>query len=420
MGISMFSTHASPIAIDFGTSSVKLLQISGGERPNIVAAAELTIPDAVRFEPDQLLSFLAAKLPKLLHAGRFKGKRAIVTVPSSQTFIQHMQLVSADGVKREDLIKGQLQQQMGCSPDSVVVRWVDVADVQRDGQARSEVICFAIARDTVMRYVELLRKCKLSVVGVHTTTLAMVRSFDHLHRRQSDADLTTLYVDLGWGGTSVAISHGKQVVFARCIQIGGRHFDQMIASALECDAGYARAHRLSLEGPVARATGPRPSGTEPDARPAADGIPVTGGAPAAPAAAEHGASSATEAERRTGMIPAEFCAEVEPVESHSRAANVDLTELLDTTADELSMCLRYHRGLFPDRTIDRAIFLGGEARQVWMCQHVVKSLRVPAQLGDPLARMGREGTPSTPGLKLEEPQPGWAVACGLCTAPTDL
>ena len=80
MGISMFSTHASPIAIDFGTSSVKLLQISGAERPNIVAAAELPIPDAMRFEPAQLLPYFAAKLPKLLHAGRFKGRRAVVAV----------------------------------------------------------------------------------------------------------------------------------------------------------------------------------------------------------------------------------------------------------------------------------------------------------------------------------------------------
>lgn len=419
MGISMFSTHASPIAIDFGTSSVKLLQISGAERPNIVAAAELPIPDAMRFEPDQLLPYFAAKLPKLLHAGRFKGRRAVVAIPSSQTFIQHMQLVSAEGVRRDDLIKSQLQQQMGCSPDSVVVRWVAVADVHRDGQARSEVICFAIARDTVMRYVELLKKCKLSVVGVHTETLAMVRSFDHLHRRQSDGDITTLYVDLGWGGTGVAISHGKQVVFARCIQVGGRHFDQLIVSALGCDPAYARTHRLSLEGPVARAAGPRlPAPDQPAGTP--DTAASDSSAPAGQAARQADVSSATQVDRRLGMVPAEFCTEVEPGDSPSRAANVDLTELLDTTADELSMCLRYHRGLFPERSIDRTIFLGGEARQVWMCQHVVKALRVPAQLGDPLARMSRDGTPATPGLKLNEPQPGWAVACGLCTAPTDL
>ncbi len=43
MGFSMFSAQSSPIAIDFGTSSVKLLQLSLGDRPTVVAAAALPI-----------------------------------------------------------------------------------------------------------------------------------------------------------------------------------------------------------------------------------------------------------------------------------------------------------------------------------------------------------------------------------------
>ena len=44
MGFSMFRAQSSPIAIDFGTSSVELLQqLSFGDRPTVVAAAELPI-----------------------------------------------------------------------------------------------------------------------------------------------------------------------------------------------------------------------------------------------------------------------------------------------------------------------------------------------------------------------------------------
>ena len=38
--------------------------------------------------------------------------------------------------------------------------------------------------------------------------------------------------------------------------------------------------------------------------------------------------------------------------------------------------------------------------------------------GDPLARYLANGVSETPGLTLGQPQPGWAVACGLCNAPT--
>ena len=70
--------------------------------------------------------------------------------------------------------------------------------------------------------------------------------------------------------------------------------------------------------------------------------------------------------------------------------------------------------------LNRVIFIGGEARQAWFCQHVIRTLRMAAQLGDPLARLAREDSLATPGLDLDAPQPGWAVACGLSIAPTDL
>ena len=84
------------------------------------------------------------------------------------------------------------------------------------------------------------------------------------------------------------------------------------------------------------------------------------------------------------------------------------------------MCVRYHHSLFPQQDIDRIIFLGGEARNITLCQHVARELHLPAQLGDPLTRLEHKRSLRTPGLTLGQPQPGWAVACGLCTSPTDL
>jgi Tfp pilus assembly PilM family ATPase len=93
--------------------------------------------------------------------------------------------------------------------------------------------------------------------------------------------------------------------------------------------------------------------------------------------------------------------------------------VLESLSDELSACLRYHSALFPGRAIDRAIFLGGEARQIGLCRHLAAALHVHAKAGDPLARMlGAERPAGLP--EPEAPHPGWAVACGLLAAPTDL
>lgn len=423
MAFGMFSSQAMPIAIDFGSSSLKLLQIGSGDRPSLVAAAEIPVPDAIRGDIDKLPLFYADVLPKVLQAGRFKGRRAVIAVPSAQTFLHHMQISDAEGVDRDEAVKEQLMAQMGVAPDGVVVRSMEVCPVHRNGQSQKEMICFAISRDTVMMYVELLKKCKLEVVGVHTDTLAMIRSFDHVARRDADAGVATLYVDLGWGGTRVAITHGQQLMFARFIQIGGKHFDQLIATAVHCDMTSARAHRLSLPGAMTK-------NQQPAAEPEAMAVLNAAMAKASTSTATAVKSSAVTqgrtitvtvtVDRRVGMVPPELNYPVTPGDGHRKAVNVDISEPLDTITDELSMCLRYHQGLFGDRKIDRAIFVGGEARQGWLCQHVVKALRVPAQMGDPLARLDATRPPPTPGLSLGQPQPGWAVACGLCSAPTDL
>ena len=429
MALSMFTNSVSPIAIDLGASSVKLLQLStGGERPEIVAAAEMTIPDAMRGNATALFEHYAEQLPKLITKGKFRGKRAVIAIPSAQTFTQHMQLPKAEGMSREEQIKAQLQMTMGASPDGVVVRSIEVGEVGKHGQSRSEVICFAISKRTVMQCIELLKRMRLEVVGVHTETIAMVHAFGHLNRRESDKDVTTLYVDLGWGGTRAAIAHGPKVAFARHIQVAGKHFDQMLMRDLHCQPAEARAYRLALSGPIAKASGTPAGGKD-------GGMALLSAAAEAQAAAEDSSGergglfrkkrggAAVAEDRRVGEAPPDYAESLLPGGSAAEAVaagRVDMTELLDTMADELSMGLRYHHAMFPDRRIDRVIFVGGESRQLWLCHHVIRKLRLPAHVGDPLARLGREHAKTKGELDLSAPQPGWAVPCGLCLAPTDI
>jgi len=130
--------------------------------------------------------------------------------------------------------------------------------------------------------------------------------------------------------------------------------------------------------------------------------------------------TAVAEERRGQKVPPVLRHGIRAADGPRAVADADITELLETLTDELQMCLRYHQALFKGRTLDRAIFLGGESRQAWLCQHVTKVLDVPAQMADPLARFDPTNAPETPGLTLGRPQPGWAVVSGLCDAPTDL
>ena len=398
MGFSFFQGSSPPIAIDFGSASTKLMQAKLGERPVLQAAAELPMPDSVRGDHAREVEYLQEFLPSLLSRAKCKGRRVVISVPGSKTLVQHMNLPKLGDTDDATLINTQLSMQFGCPPDAIVTRHVDVCDVHRGGATQREVLVFAIPHDTIMRYVTLLRKMKLEVVGVHTAPHALVHSFSHLNRQNSDRAVVNCYINVGWSNTLVAIAHGSNIVFARQIDVGGRHFDEQISQALRCDIAAARSHRLTM-GEMAERV---------DAPAAATAMMGVAAARAANGGGEdHGDRSMATPASNAGVT-----------DEHLR--DLHLLELLDVLGDEISMSIRYHKGLFPDAAIERLIFLGGESRQIWLCRHLTRQLGLPAQLGDPLSRFHPAVGLETPGLDLGEPQPGWAVACGLCQAPTDL
>ena len=105
---------------------------------------------------------------------------------------------------------------------------------------------------------------------------------------------------------------------------------------------------------------------------------------------------------------------------HRDDLKIRFPEIPETTiealTDEISMCLRYHRQLFPDDPVCRAVLLGGETRSKHLCHAVARSLRLPTQIADPFARLSKDRAQAL-GLNLSEAQPGWSTPLGLCLMP---
>lgn len=380
---------ANPIAIDLGYSTTKLLQVGEG---CIEAADEIPVPLAAGEDTAARLESLGDMLPQVLSEGAFRGRRVIVAMPAFNTVLQAMQLDAAEATD-EALA---MEMRLPITTDPYMVRAIDVPAASG---ARREVICQAIPRGLVLRYVELLHQLKLNVVGVVAQPRPIVAAFNHLHRRTVDVDQCTMYVDLGFSGTTAVMAHGHDIVLARSIPIGGRHFDQRIALQMQCDEPAARRHRLSVKTPK-RAMPPE--------------APVTGVPMLDAIGPEHDAMETVVAiDRRSGEPPTSLGPAVDG--SPFIADHVDLSELIDTLIDDLRLCLRHHAATWPQVDVARVIFTGGEARQDWLCRQVVQSLHLPGQVGDPLARLDCAGGASPLVDWTNRGRPDWSVVAGLAS-----
>ena len=420
MGLSMLPSQLSPIAVDVGAASVKVLQVVLGERPALHALAELEIPDPIRLDTEKRHLFLQAELPGLFRAHGFKGRRVVCSPLASQVLVQPIQVDRSTTEEQHALATAQLEAQLERMPGSLVVRSSPITDSARDGRSMTELLCWAMAREDAMRHVELFKSAKCKLVGLHPQVQSIIGAFDHINRRASDAMTCTMYVDLGWSGMKIAIAHGSEMVFGKQVQIGGRHLDGLIAERSGTDQFTARMRRINdgmLEndhhGSTARERTPIAGGMAMlragMAKQSAEG-------PGSPPDAE---LSVLSEDRRSEAAPAEYAQGIAPSANGLVSGGVDCSELMESMSDELSLCVRYHSALFGQKKIDRVIFLGGESRSTALCRSLARSLNVSAQLGDPLARYAQG--PNDP--KLPEPgqvSPSWASACGLCTASVDL
>lgn len=415
-----------PVAIDFGVGSLKVLRLQAGaenEPPRLIAAGAVETPTELVADHNARIDFQLEQLPKLASKLGLKNMRGACSIPATQTFCKHMQLArDADGTLDAPVAMS-VAAALRCMPDALVCRHVEVTG----SAGKAEVICLGASRDLVRKIMGAMRSARLDPVGVHPEVLALLRSFDHITRRAEDVTLTSLYIDIGYGSSKVSVAHGRELVFAKLLQLGGRHLDAAVSAQLKCDPATAHARRLAATEVVAKAAAAVPSA----AGEAGGGMALLAAGMSkaqVEGGTETGAPGAVDVaavmmDRRSGKPAAgmgEIAADAPLSGPGGGNGAVDLSEPLETLTDEIAMCLRYHESLFPGKRPDRVVFTGGEARHRALCQHVARVLRMNAQLADPLARLGRDASAVTHGVDLSGPQPGWAVALGVALAPTDL
>jgi type IV pilus assembly protein PilM len=392
MGFGWFSARTNPIAVDIGTDSIKLLQVEPREAAlRLCAAAAIEMPEAVRNSPQQRETFCADAIREAIATKGFKGRQVVTCLPANQMAVQHLRMAKMTAEELQKALPFEAQGKLPFDASRAVLKHALSGEVYQNQEAKQEVILMAAPRESVDRHLSILSKAKLDVVGIHVEPHALIECFGHLFRRKTDVDISTMFVDIGAGSTHVVIAHGKQMVFAKHVQIGGDMLNRKVADATSTSLPEARELRVRMTHEAAHSRLPV-------------GVVDIGTATAA-------APNGLNGDARGGVKAKKID---EAVFERIIAALEEPVEVLVT---ELLLCVRYYESIFPGKQIDRVIFVGGESRHVSICQTIAQRLALPATLGDPMARLLKDEQ-SKCGLDVRQPQPGWAVAVGLAIGVT--
>ncbi|MCY2931991.1 MAG: type IV pilus assembly protein PilM [Planctomycetota bacterium] len=356
--------NAWPIGLDLGVEGVKMLQLGlAGGQLAVRAAGRWSYPNSVT-EPEARREAAVAAVRDLRRQGGFRGRRVnSVLTCGQQVFIKNIRVNRMAPEELAEAVRWEAEQRFPFPVHPERLRYFIAGEVRVGTETKDEVIVLAAPQEALDEHMALLEAMGLTPNHIEIAPIALFRVYERFLRRQADEEVVSVLVDMGYSGTRVVVARGRQIVFIKDIDVGGRNLNQAVAKELNIGEEEARDLRLR----TMRAATP--------------------GAREGDAAAES------------------------PRDAMSWTVRDAVRKEVEATAKEISLCLRYcsvsFRGLHPDK----AILTGGEAHDPAVQELLGEHLNVACQTGYPLRGIDTEAMAASGDRR--ESLTEWSVCAGL-------
>lgn len=328
----------SPIGIDVGSRSLKMLQLTG-DRCGVVEASRVELPPLPeKPTAEQQATRLAEGLRKGLEGRSFRGRDVVICLNDRQLFLQSVRVPKQTGPELDKAVAQEAAGRVPFAVEDAEIRYLESADVRQGDSILREVIVFACQRSVLQQNLDALEEVRLNPLSVDVEPSALVRAYAAQYRRDEDRKSRSLVVHIGHSRTAAVIAQDEEMLFVKYIDIGGLHFDQAVARHLKMDLPEATALR------------------------------------------KH------NSDRRSDMQDPEV----------ARSIADAIRPVVEKLAGELAMCVRYHSVTFRGQPLVRMVLGGGEATQQIM-DGMARQLDLKCELSDPfrgfasLPSLGRKG-----------------------------
>ncbi|MHB8899675.1 MAG: type IV pilus assembly protein PilM [Thermoguttaceae bacterium] len=313
----------SPIGIDVGSRCVKLMQFDR-EGSRVREAARWDLPAARPIDGEERDAQVVEAIQRARDGRSFRGKEAVFCMRAADLFVQNLRVPKADGAELSRLVHEEASGRLPFPGNEAEVRFLVAGDVRHGDAVRREVIVMACHRPAVERTLEIARRVGLTPTAIDNEPTALLRCYRRQFRREDDHQRRMMLVNVGASSTVVLIAEGRNPMFVKYLDIGGRHLDESVARHLQMPLADAAALR--------RHNGDR------------------------------------RADQRDEEITRGIAESIRPV--------------LERLVNELSMCIRYHSVTFRGQSLAQIILGGGEASEI-VQKWIGDRLDLPCELGEP-------------------------------------
>jgi type IV pilus assembly protein PilM len=241
----LFSRKIEPIALDIGSTFIKLVQLKGsGKNYSLAKFGMVPLPAEVIVEGAVMdANRVSEAIKELLVAQKIKTKEVVLSVSGSSVIIKRISIADMTDEELAESIKWEAEQYIPFSIDDVNVDFQKLGPGAAEGQA--DVLLVAVKKDKINDYVNLVKDAGLEPVVVDVDAFALANMCELNY--EIEAGITAL-LNIGASVMNINILRDGVSIFTRDITVGGNRYTE----ALQRDAGlsYDDAEKIKRNGTV--------------------------------------------------------------------------------------------------------------------------------------------------------------------------
>ena len=247
------------VGLDIGSKSIKVVElVEDGNNFSLKSAGAIGYSGAEidKFQEDKEYAKLATTIKKLFHDAKIASRDVFMSLPETTVFTRIMKFPLLNDQEIASAVKWEAEEYIPIPINEAIIEHQILERREIGNPPQVLVLLIAVGRSLIEKYVKLAQMSGLSLIGVETELLSLVRIL-------APVDKTSLVIDFGAKSTDIAIAKDGQLYFSRSVPTAGEALTRSVAQALgvsitQADE-YKRTYGLAqeqLEGKVGTAIGP--------------------------------------------------------------------------------------------------------------------------------------------------------------------
>ncbi len=221
----LFSRRIEPIALDIGSTFIKLVQLKGTKgNYQLVKFGVVPLPPEVIVEGAVMdAGRVVEAIKELLTEQQVKTKEAVISVSGSSVIIKRISVADMSEEELSESIKWEAEQYIPFSIDDVNVDFQKLGPGAQEGQA--DVLLVAVKKDKINDYINLVKEAGLEPVVLDVDAFALANMYELNYEMESGI---TALLNIGASVMNINILKDGMSIFTRDITVGGNRYTEAL------------------------------------------------------------------------------------------------------------------------------------------------------------------------------------------------